>query len=334
MSTVPPFQSDISAAKSDPKDYLAISGVDFDSSMQPCDCSRIVEPCVAAVTRSPGGVFCNNPGVISCEKSMMEYILHYLREKPAFYVIISGSHTEMSHPSHSSALNSGRNITNIDNIDGDACSSVNVDKHQNNSFQSTHHHHHHHQHKNPSPNHGFEKVIDFEVEIDVSHLINGQWSLIHAVPTSECHFSESNGSFQSLVCEFVQSTAKHKKLVVQKQIVGWNLPQLESTLKSLAKSCGYRGKVTVEFKRANGDIVAKSKSIFDNPCFIFLIFITFAWILVLPIYGIRYCCRRKFNGKAYALFPMLVTDEQFYYANASSITNAIFSRRKVRFQSA
>lgn len=88
-------------------------------------------------------------------------------------------------------------------------------------------------------------VTEFDFSVDLSPYICEQWWRIAVIPSVEAVSADEIVSLRDALEQYTLSKKKIKRIVLQKQLHGWNLQDLRSELIALVRSTGYGNSINI-----------------------------------------------------------------------------------------
>ncbi|CAF3910888.1 unnamed protein product, partial [Rotaria sordida] len=103
-------------------------------------------------------------------------------------------------------------------------------------------------------------VTEFNFSVDLSPYICEQWWRVAVIPSAEAIRAGETITLRDALEQYTLSNKKIKEIVLQKQLHGWNLEDLQQKLLTLIRSTGYKNNISITYNRFNYQIAARSSS--------------------------------------------------------------------------
>jgi hypothetical protein len=93
-------------------------------------------------------------------------------------------------------------------------------------------------------------VNEFDFSVDLSSYIGQQWWRVAVIPSTKAIKAGKTITLRDALEQYTLSNKKIKDIILQKQIYGWNLAELQTKLTELVRSTGYQKNISiVSYKR-------------------------------------------------------------------------------------
>ncbi|CAF3714875.1 unnamed protein product [Adineta steineri] len=173
-----------------------------------------------------------------------------------------------------------------------------------------------------------DEVTDFQCSIDLSSYTDERWWRVAVMPSVEAIEAGEIVTLRDALEQYTLSNKKVKEIIMEKQIYGWHLVELQSELIRLVRSTGYPNPISVNYEKFNGNITARSSSQlsrFANSravrCFCCL---SCLCIMFCPIYG---CLRRIGSTRDTIVADYVMTKpvNTFLQLNSATILDTVIN---------
>ncbi|CAF1523196.1 unnamed protein product [Rotaria sordida] len=274
-----------------PPNYFDISIVPNGAILYNNQVTPYTEVSKAEIERNKKGVRSFDPLIDQNPDQLWLYFMTYLNEKPQLKVNINGSYTEYYTTTETYTDSDGNTQTR--------------------DVQQS------------------RTVTEFHFSVDISPYICNQWWRVAVVPLTKAVNPGEMVTFRDALEQYTLSRKKIKEIVLQKQLLGWNLVELQRQLITLVLSTGYHNDICITYSTFNQEIVARSSSKLSRFANSSIVRVLCCISCLCIIFGPIYYCLREIGStrdKIIADYMLMKSADTFLQFNAQMIANAVKQR--------